>query len=158
MTTILENAPTNDSFTDAFVREVRVNYLPSTVRPVTITGPATVAEFFRSVMLDNSREQFAAMFLDGSHQIASYSLVSIGTANQATVHPREVFQRAILAGAVSLVIAHNHPSGNLTPSEADLQTTRKLKQVGELLMIPFLDHVIVTDNAHNSLRETTELW
>ena len=111
----------------------------------TIKGPNDVADFVRSVLTDNSREHCVALYLDGAHQVVSYSIISIGTANMSVVHPREVFQRAILAGAISIIIAHNHPSGVLTPSDEDHKVTKRLKDAGEILGIKLLDHLIVTD-------------
>lgn len=145
-------------FKDCMVREVRVNYLPTATKSFKINGPEDVAAFVRTVMVDNSREQFVALYLDGSHQVASYSIISIGSANQASVHPREVFQRAILVGATAITIAHNHPSGDLTTSHADRELTMRMMAAGELLKIALLDHVIVTDNSQLSLREMSELW
>ena len=148
-----------DLIKDCFVREVRVNYLATTTEQFKISGPDDIAVFSRSVLLDNSREQFIAMYLDGAHSLTAYSLISIGSANFTTVHPREVFQRAVLVGAIALVISHNHPSGNDTPSQQDLDITKRLRQCAELLGIKLLDHVIVTNLSHRSLSiENAELW
>ena len=92
-----------------------------------------------------------ALYLNGAHQVVSYSTISIGTANASIVHPREVFQRAILAGAISLVVAHNHPSGNLTPSAEDYNVTKRLKEAGEVIGIQLLDHLIISDVANVSI-------
>ena len=148
-----------DLIKDCFVREVRVNCVATMTEQFKISGPEDIAAFSRSVLLDNSREQFIAIYLDGSHNVAAYSLISIGSANCTTVHPREVFQRAVLVVAVSLVISHNHPSGKDTPSQEDLSMTKRLLQCAEILGIKLLDHVIVTDSSHQSLRiENAELW
>jgi len=141
-------------YTDTFIREVRATYQQTAARPFAISGPDDVADFVRSILTDNSREHFIAFYLDGAHQVVSYSIVSIGTANASMVHPREVFQRAILAGAVSLIIAHNHPSGILTPSDEDHKVTQRLKVAADILGIKLLDHLIVSDVAHRSLRES----
>ncbi len=135
-----------------FIREVRVNYIPTTTRPFPIRCPDDVAAFVRSVLIDNSREHLVALYLDGAHQVSSYSLISVGSANSAVVHPREVFQRAIVSGAVALAIAHNHPSGELTPSKDDLGVTRRLEEAGDLLGIRLLDHLIVTATAYFSIQ------
>ena len=132
-------------YTDTFIREVRANYQQTASMFFTIKGPNDVADFVRSVLTDNSREHCVALYLDGAHQVVSYSIISIGTANMSVVHPREVFQRAILAGAISIIIAHNHPSGVLTPSDEDHKVTKRLKDAGEILGIKLLDHLIVTD-------------
>jgi DNA repair protein RadC len=138
-------------YTDTFIREVRATYQQTTSRLFAIKGPNHVADFVRSILTDNSREHFVALYLDGAHQVASYSIISIGTANASMVHPREVFQRAILAGAVSIIVAHNHPSGILTPSDEDHKVTQRLKDAGEILGIKLLDHLIVTDLASDSI-------
>ena len=138
-------------YADTFIREVRANYQQTTSSPFAIKEPNDVVDFVRSVLTDNSREHCVALYLDGAHQIVSYSIISIGTANMSVVHPREVFQRAILVGAISIIIAHNHPSGVLTPSDEDHKVTQRLRDAGEILGIKLLDHLIVTDLAHYSL-------
>ena len=120
-------------------------------QPFAIKGPDDVATFVRSVLTDNSREHFIALYLDGSHQVVSYSTISIGIANRTVVHPREIFQRAILAGAIAIVVAHNHPSGNLTPSEEDHTVTRTIRDAGEIIGIRLLDHMIIGDRGYRSI-------
>ena len=139
------------SYENTYIREVRATYHMSKTQPFIIQGPDHVAQFVRSILTDNSREHFVALYLDGANQVVSYSIISIGTANMSVVHPREVFQRAILAGAVSIAVAHNHPSGILTPSQEDIKVTQRLKDAGEILAIKLLDHLIVTDTAHRSI-------
>lgn len=142
-----------------FVREVIVNYAPTTIDKFKVSGPHDIARFVRSIMVDNSREQFIAMYLDGAHTVAAYAVVSIGSANFAQIHPREVFQRAVLVGATAIVAAHNHPSNNSQPSAEDVKLTRRLIDAASLLGIALLDHVVVTDDAYCSLREQNhECW
>jgi DNA repair protein RadC len=145
----METTPTNSpiAYHDTFIREVRATYHRTDTPMATISGPADATAFIRSVLLDNSREHFIALYLDGAHQIACYSIVAIGTANQCPIHPREIFQRAILSGAVAVIVAHNHPSGSLTPSHEDIKLTKRLKEAGELLGISVLDHLIISDIA-----------
>ena len=138
---------------DTFIREARVNYLHCEHVMFRISGPADVANFVRSILTDNSREHFVALYLDGQNQVAAYSIVSIGSANSAPVAPREVFQRAVLTGAISIVLAHNHPSGSTVPSSDDRAVTRRLRESGELLGIKILDHLIVTNSAFLSMKE-----
>ena len=138
---------------DTFIREARVNYLHCEHVMFKISGPADVANFVRSILTDNSREHFVALYLDGQNQVAAYSIVSIGSANSAPVAPREVFQRAVLTGAISIVLAHNHPSGSTIPSSDDRAVTRRLREAGELLGIKILDHLIVTNSAFLSMKE-----
>ena len=136
---------------DTFIREVRANYQTTDRQPVPISGQDGVADFVRSALTDNSREHFIALYLDGANQVVSYSIISIGTATSSIVHPREVFQRAILVGAVSVIVAHNHPSGNLTPSAEDHKVTNRLKDAGEIIGIKLLDLLIVSHVAHRSI-------
>ena len=98
------------------------------------------------------------MYFDASHCVVAYSIITIGIANQTLIHPREVFQRAILIGATALVVAHNHPSGSVEPSQEDISVTNRLKEAGTLLGIQLLDHVIVSDFKFKSLREDNGCW
>jgi DNA repair protein RadC len=138
-------------FKDTFIREVQVNYISSSEPKFKITGPSDSVSFLRSIFPDNSREHFLAIFLDGNHQVVCFSVISTGTANSSLVHPREVFQRAILAGAISIIVAHNHPSGSLTPSSEDRSTTCRIKEAGEILGIKVLDSLIITATAAYSI-------
>lgn len=142
---------------DTFIRETRVSCIHSKQTLFKIRSASDVATFVRSVLTDNSREHFVAMFLDAMHQVTAYSIVSIGIANSAPVTPREVFQRAIVAGAISIVVAHNHPSGSTLPSDEDHKVTKRLFESGALLGIKLLDHVVVADNEHYSFSENGDL-
>lgn len=143
---------------DTYIREVNVNYRTTTNERISIKAPSQVADFVRSVMTDNSREHCVALYLDASNQIASYSLISIGGANSAPIAPREVFQRAVLVGALSIVLSHNHPSGGLEPSVQDREVTERMKEAGRIMGIQILDHVIVTDQGFRSLNEECNGW
>ena len=145
-------ASSSDQIKDVFIREVRVNYVPTIVQPFDIRSPEHVATFFRAVAVDNSREQFMAMYLDSSHIVACYSLISIGSANHAVVNSREVFQRAVLLGATAMAMAHNHPSNRLEPSEEDIAVTKRLQEAGEILGIKLQNHVIVGNMSFHSIR------
>lgn len=136
---------------DTFIREVRATYHATGTKSFPIKCAADTAEFIRSVLTDNSREHFVAVYLDGAHQVVSYSMIAIGTANSCLVHPREVLQRAVLCGAIALIVAHNHPSGDLTPSDEDLLVTKRLSQASEILGIRLLDHLIISDLDQHSI-------
>lgn len=97
------------------------------------------------------QECFAVITLDGANRLIDSSIVFVGTLNQSLVHPREIFAKAIEDRAASVVLAHNHPSGNPEPSAEDLVITDKLKQAGSLLGIEVLDHLIVTSHGFRSL-------
>ena len=106
-----------------------------------------VATIFQDLLeledtIDRDKEHYYVMHVNARQQVHLVELVAIGTLNHANVHPRETFRRAIIEGTYSIIIAHNHPSGDVTPSEADIRLTRSLQQAGELLLIPMLDHII----------------
>lgn len=141
-----------------YVREVKVRYTRKIKTKTEIRSAKDVANFVRTKILqDNSKEHVVLLCLDGSHSVAAYNIVSIGTATSAPVHPREVFQAAILAGSVSIVLVHNHPSGSIEPSPEDVKITEQLKQAGKVLGIKLLDHVIVADHSHYSFQECGRL-
>ncbi|RYZ83043.1 MAG: hypothetical protein EOP06_20655 [Proteobacteria bacterium] len=145
------------SYEDIYIREVRIQYYPTDKPVFAITGPKSVKDFVLSVLPDNSREHTVALYLNGAHEVICYSLISTGTANAAMVSPREIFQRALSVGAVSLVLSHNHPSGQVTPSQEDCQVTTKIKEAGQLLNIKLLDHVIISDSDCYSFQDKGEL-
>ncbi len=99
------------------------------------------------------QESVVVLTLDGNNQIIKLHAITLGLANQSQIHPRETFFPAIQDRAVSILVAHNHPSGNLEPSEADLVATRRLVEVSKTMGIPLLDHLIVSENGFLSLRE-----
>jgi DNA repair protein RadC len=102
---------------------------------------------------NSPQEIFLVMDLDGNHQVIEAREVTVGLVNQSQIHPRETFRGAIKNNAVSILIAHNHPSGNLEPSESDLTATRRLVEVSKTIGIPILDHLIVCPDGFVSLRE-----
>jgi len=112
-----------------------------------------VATFLRECLIDNSREQFIAVYLNHTNQVIGYSIAAIGTQSQCPVSPAELFQKAVLLGAGSLIVAHNHPSGNTEPSKEDIAVTKRIWEAGKLLGITLLDHIIVCEDKYLSFRE-----
>ena len=108
-----------------------------------VNQPAIAAAVFTDLLADRDRETVAALLLTTSHKPLGLHIVSVGTLDAAPVHPREVFKAAILANAANLLIAHNHPSGDPTPSRADHEMLRRLARAGALLGIRILDYIIV---------------
>jgi len=98
------------------------------------------------------QEHFIILTLSGSHNVISVSIVSIGLANKAIVHPREVFYRAISDNAVAIIVGHNHPSGTVIPSKEDKDITKKIYKAGEIIGIPLLDHIIFAKTGYSSLK------
>lgn len=114
--------------------------------------PRDVWEELRDIR-DQKKEHFVVFFLDTRNQEIKRDIVSIGTLNYNLVHPREVFEPAVKNLAASVIVAHNHPSGCLEPSDEDLSLTKRLAQAGKLLGIELLDHVIVTREGFMSFKQ-----
>ncbi|HSP90509.1 MAG TPA: JAB domain-containing protein, partial [Vicinamibacterales bacterium] len=102
-------------------------------------------------------EQFGIVLLDTKHRLIRTSVLTVGTLDRSVVHPREVFREASSARAAGIVLFHNHPSGDPTPSADDVSLTRRLVAAGELMGIEVLDHVILTSTRYLSLREVGRL-
>jgi len=100
------------------------------------------------------KEHFLVLTLNGAHEVIRMRIVSIGIANRCVVHPREVFTPAIQDGAVAIIIAHNHPSGQMDASEEDKAITKRLVDAGQVLGIPVLDHLIITKEGWFSFLES----
>ncbi len=98
-------------------------------------------------------EHFLLVTLDGASKVIASRVIHIGTLNQSLVHPREVFRPAIIDNAAGVIIAHNHPSGTLEPSRADIAITSRLKEVAKLVGIELLDHVILTSTGYYSFSD-----
>ncbi|MDA8165746.1 MAG: DNA repair protein RadC [Desulfobacteraceae bacterium] len=108
---------------------------------------------FLARIADRKQEHFLCLSLNGANEVIGNRIVTVGLVNATQVHPREVFADAILDRAASVLLAHNHPSGALTPSSDDLAVTRRLRESGELLGIPVLDHLIVSGKGYFSFQE-----
>ncbi|MBD3791271.1 MAG: DNA repair protein RadC [Campylobacterales bacterium] len=116
---------------------------------------ASAADVHRELVayVNKKQEHFIVMTLDGTNHIIEKRVVFVGTLNQSLVHPREVFTDAICDRAASIIIAHNHPSGQLIPSDADKRITRRLKEVADMVGIELLDHVILSREGYYSFEE-----
>lgn len=112
-----------------------------------------VFNYFVDDLQNKKKEQFYALFLDTKNKIIGEELISVGTLNTSLMHPREVFNPAIKASANSLVLVHNHPSGDVKPSKEDIEITKKLETAGSLLGISVVDHVIVGKNSYMSFKD-----
>jgi DNA repair protein RadC len=118
-----------------------------------IKKPQDVVKAIRARIQDKAKEHFKLILLNTRNKIIGISTVSTGTLNTSLVHPREVFKDAIMHNAASVVLAHNHPSGDTEPSENDLTITKRLAEAGKILGIEVLDHIIVTKAGFFSFKE-----
>jgi DNA repair protein RadC len=120
---------------------------------ITISSPQDVASLLMNEMRYLDREHFRVLVLSTKNRVLKNCLISIGSVNSSLVHPREVFKPAIKNSASSVILCHNHPSGDCTPSNEDIKITAKLDEAGKLLGITVLDHVILGDGVFVSLKE-----
>ncbi len=118
----------------------------------TITSPADVLGLLTDIK-DLRKEYFVALFLNARNQVICRENVSVGSLNASLVHPREVFVPAVGSSAASVILAHNHPSGDVTPSREDIELTRRMVQAGEIMGIEVLDHLIVGSERFLSMKE-----
>jgi len=129
-----------------FARESRSNGSP-------VKSPGDIARLFMDEMKHYDKEHFKAAFLNTKNQIIKVVTVSIGSLNASIVHPREILKPAISASAASIILLHNHPTGDPAPSREDIEFTRRFAGCGELIGIELLDHVIIGSERFQSLKE-----
>jgi DNA repair protein RadC len=118
-----------------------------------IKDPESVVKAIRASIKDKAKEHFKLLLLNPRNKIIGISTISIGTLNASLVHPREVFKDAIMHTAASVVLAHNHPSGDPEPSEDDITITKRLIEAGKILGVEVIDHIIVGKNGFFSFKE-----
>lgn len=133
------------------LRLVRERSVPYQARR--ISSSLDTFEFFRTIVEDYDRETFWIICLDTKNKINWISLVAVGSLNSAIVHPREVFKVAVLANAAALILVHNHPSGEPTPSAEDRSLTSRLVEAAKLLGMKILDHIIIGDGRYLSFAD-----
>ena len=104
-----------------------------------------------------NKEAFVGFYLDSQSKVISREIISIGILNSVIVHPREIFRTAIIRNANAIIVAHNHPSGNLEPSAEDIEITKKLRQSGDIIGIKLFDHVIVSNAGYYSFSDRGKL-
>lgn len=123
-----------------------------------IRGPADVIEILRDMVADEAQEVFGALLLNARHKLLSYIEISRGTLTAALVHPREIFKAAILVNAASILLIHNHPSGDPNPSAEDREVTQRIYAAGELLGITLIDHAIFSQGGKYFSFHEQGLW
>jgi len=118
-----------------------------------LSSPKAVFEFMRRRVRGLDREHFWRIDLDARSRPLGVETVSIGTLSASLVHPREVFKAALIQGAAGIIVCHNHPSGDVTPSGEDKDATNRLRRAGELLGVPLLDHVVLAEQRFFSFKD-----
>lgn len=132
-------------------------YVEETQPGEVLDTPDKAAAAFNGIAWEPT-EQLAIACLDIKHRLLSLSVIASGTATETLAHPREIFGTLLRAGATRAIVAHNHPSGNLEPSQEDIHLTQQLLDAATLLGVPILDHLILGNGNFSSLRQTTSLW
>lgn len=120
---------------------------------IQITSPQDVANFMMGKMEHLTQEKFIVLFLNSKNVIIKQKTIFIGTLNSSVIHPREIFSEAIKCASNAIVVLHNHPSGDTTPSKEDIRATNRLRECGEILGIDLLDHIIIGDHTYMSMVE-----
>jgi len=118
-----------------------------------ITSPQDVAEIFIPLLRDELKEKFILVCLNSANKIIAKEEISVGNLNSSVVHPREIFKAAIDHRSASIILLHNHPSGNPEPSNEDISITKKIVESGKILDIPVFDHIIIAGNSFTSFVE-----
>jgi DNA repair protein RadC len=119
----------------------------------TIKSPGELFKDFNFLFKDLAVEQFVVFVMSSAKVVQCVDIISTGLLNASLVHPREVFRAAIVGCGASIIVAHNHPSGNLEPSQEDITITRQIVEAGKIINIPVEDHLIFTDTSYTSFAE-----
>jgi DNA repair protein RadC len=118
-----------------------------------ITSPQDIGDIFIPILRDEVKEKFLVVCLNSSNKIIKQETISVGNLNSSVVHPREIFKVAIDNNSASIILIHNHPSGNPEPSNEDIRITKKLVESGKILDIPVFDHLIIAGETYTSFVE-----
>ena len=130
----------------------RVYYINEKTK-IKLNNSQKIFNYFKDFFIDEKQENFYAIYLDTKSNLISYNLLFKGTINSSTVHPREIFKHAFLESAYSIIVIHNHPSGDSFPSNQDKELTEKLFNIGKIMAIPIVDHIIIGNNEYFSFYE-----
>ena len=140
------------------VAELCRRIVRSSKRPsVSLRDPSSIAAYFMEDMCYLPQEEMRVAMFDTRNRLLHEMVLSMGTVNASLASPRELFLEALRYGAVYLVLLHNHPSGDPTPSEADIRLTTRMASAGDLLHIPVMDHIVIGDHSYYSMREEGHL-
>lgn len=128
-------------------------YLNNYEESILFNNSISVYNYFKNFFINEKQENFYAVFLDTKSKLISYKLLFKGTINTSCVHPREIFKYAFLESATSIIVIHNHPSNDTSPSAQDIELTKVLMDIGSLIKIPVVDHIIIGKTNYYSFYE-----
>jgi DNA repair protein RadC len=137
----------------AFELSRRILSQPKWLSNKKITSPQEIAEIFIPILRDDNKEKFIVVCLNSANKIIKHETISIGNLNSSVVHPREIFKVAIDNSSASIILIHNHPSGNPEPSNEDIRITKKIVETGKIMEIPVFDHLIIAGETYTSFVE-----
>lgn len=135
----------------------RINDEYNNLNNVKINNSSLVYKYYKNKIGDKLQEYFYCIYLNSAKKVIKDKLLFIGTINQSIVHPREIFKEAYLLSASSIICVHNHPAGSVFPSIEDINLTNKLVEIGNLLGVKVVDHVIITKNNYYSFFENNDI-
>ena len=131
----------------------RINNKIGNINQIKVLSSNSIYDYYKEKLIDKKQEYFYCVYLDTKNHIIKDKLLFIGTINESLVHPREIFKEAYLLSASGIICVHNHPSGNIEPSQNDIIMTKQLKDIGFLLGIKVLDHIIIGNNNYYSFND-----
>ena len=132
-------------------------YLDNNNRKIVLKNPKSIFEYTKYLFNDKKQELFYCLYFNNKQELIGEELLFKGTVNRSITHPREVFKNAYLYSASSIVCLHNHPSGDVTPSQDDIIFTKALVEIGLIQKIPILDHIIVSNNNYYSFQDNGKI-
>lgn len=135
----------------------RVYYDENEIKNETLDSSNKIYNFIKNKLINKKQEYFYCIYLDNKKKLLDYKLLFIGTLNNASVHPREIFKNAYLLSASSIICIHNHPSNDVLPSNEDIVLTKKLVEIGKLQGINVIDHLIIGNNNYYSFYDNLDM-
>lgn len=135
----------------------RINVKLETLNNIKANNSKVIYEYFKDKLMDEKQEYFYCLYLNNKKRIIKNKLLYIGTINQTLIHPRDIFKEAYLLSASAIICIHNHPSGNTAPSKEDIIMTKNLKEVGLIMGINVVDHIIIGKNSYYSFFENGDI-
>ncbi len=133
-------------------------YANNILKPkIQLNKPILVYNAFANLLVNSSQEQFLAVYLNTQKKLINYKIIFTGTVDHSLVHPRDIFKEAYRLSASAIIIIHNHPSGDITPSKEDILLTKNLREISKIMGVLIIDHIIIGDNKYFSFMENNML-
>ena len=134
----------------------RINMEENKINNIKLNDPSKVFDYFK-YRINKDQEEFYCIYLDAKKKVISYKLLFVGTVNHSMVHPRDIFKEAYKLNAAFIICVHNHPSGDVYPSLDDINATKRILEIGNLMGIKLIDHIIISENNYYSFLENGKI-